>query len=107
MYNTDAISEYQEPMVKFDLALFLQERAGSLSWALQYRQDLFKASTIASMVARFEVLLSCTNEPDLLSITPLAPHTQREQEQQESKQRLPMPDGGWFDLPEVDFNQGS
>jgi len=102
----------EEATAKFDLALFMQERAGKLSGALNYRLDLFKASTIATLVAHFEALLqSSVNEPDMpidfLSITPLAPRTQRDQEQQESKQRLPIPDDGWFDLPGIDFTQNS
>ena len=98
----------EETAVKFDLALFMQEHAGKLSGALKYRLDLFKPDTIATLVARFEALLqSSVNEPDvpidLFSQAPLASPTGHSPEQGKSKQGLPIPDDGWFDLPGRDF----
>ncbi|MBD5633972.1 MAG: amino acid adenylation domain-containing protein, partial [Candidatus Eremiobacteraeota bacterium] len=42
---------------KFDLALFVHERAGGLVASLQYRTQLFDAATIDRMLANFETLL--------------------------------------------------
>jgi amino acid adenylation domain-containing protein len=93
----------KETLVKFDLALFMEEQAGKLSGALKYRLDLFNASTIATMAARFATLLqSCVKEPDLpidlLSLASDAERAQREPERVESTQGLLLPDDGWFDL---------
>ncbi|MBD5635632.1 MAG: AMP-binding protein, partial [Candidatus Eremiobacteraeota bacterium] len=42
---------------KFDLALFVQERAGGLVASLQYRTQIFESATIDRMLANFETLL--------------------------------------------------
>jgi hypothetical protein len=44
-------------MAKFDLAVFMFEGPEGLRGAVNYSTDLFKASTIATMMSRFEVLL--------------------------------------------------
>lgn len=50
---------------KFDLAVFLQEQEGLLHGKVNYSADLFEASTIATLVTRFEVLLhSIVEQPD-------------------------------------------
>lgn len=102
----------EETMVKFDLALFMQERAGRLSGALNYRLDLFKASTIATMTTRFETLLqSIVKQPDtpidLLEMTSDAEHAQQEWKEQELWHELRIGDDGWFDLSEIDFAEHS
>ena len=91
----------EETICKFDLALFMQERAGSLSGILQYRLDLFKAETIASLVVRFLALLQhSVKQPDipiyLLSLTQDGESVQ--QERREIKQKLHLTNDGWFDL---------
>jgi amino acid adenylation domain-containing protein len=42
---------------KFDMALFMGESAGQIHGGLNYSVDLFEASTIKNLLARFEVLL--------------------------------------------------
>jgi non-ribosomal peptide synthetase component F len=42
---------------KFELALFMQEWSGGLRGVVKYSSDLFEASSIATMMGRFEVLL--------------------------------------------------
>jgi len=91
----------EETTVKFDLALFMQERAGMLRGRLHYRLDLFKASTIATLVARLLTLLqSSIKKPDLpidlLSMTSDVESAQAEQ--QDMKQAWHIHDDGWFDL---------
>jgi len=99
-------------MVKFDLALFMQERAGRLSGALNYRLDVFKASTIATMTARFETLLqSIVKQPDtpidLLEMTSDIDRAQQDREEQELRHELRIGNDGWFDLSEMDFAKRS
>ena len=90
--------------VKFDLALFMREHAGQLYGRLNYRLDLFEASTIATMMARFETLLhSIVRDPDAL-IDSLGFLTEEErlqskQEEDAFKQQLRMRRGSRFDLP--------
>jgi amino acid adenylation domain-containing protein len=43
---------------KFDLTLFLEESAGGLRGGFEYRTDLFDATTVARLAARFRVLLA-------------------------------------------------
>ena len=102
----------EERMVKFDLALFMQERAGRLSGALNYRLDVFKASTIATMTARFETLLqSIVKQPDtpidLLEMTSDIDRAQQDREEQELRHELRIGNDGWFDLSEMDFAKRS
>jgi surfactin family lipopeptide synthetase A len=102
----------EETTVKFDLALFMWERGGKLFGNLNYRLDLFKASTIATMVARFEVLLqSIVKEPDmpidLLECVSDAECIQQEQEERALRSELLQRDDGWFDLSEKFFTKNS
>jgi acyl carrier protein len=102
----------EETMVKFDVALFMQERAGRLSGALNYRLDLFKASTIAKIAARFETLLqSIVKQPDipidLLEMASDTDRAQQDKEEQELRHELRIGNDGWFDLSEIDFAKHS
>jgi len=93
---------------KFDLALFIHERSEQLHGSLIYSQDLFEASTIATMVARFEVLLqSIVKHPDI-SVDRLEFIAEDEQVVQKNEEQallhaLHKQDGEWFDLSEIDF----
>ncbi len=94
-------SEDEETVAKFDLTLFMQERDGSLSGELHYRLDLFKASTIATLVAHLEALLqSSIRQPDvpidLLSMAQA--EAGAPVEQWDSKQELLESNDIWFDL---------
>ena len=96
-------NEDEETLVKFDLALFLWERAGQLFGAWNYRLDLFNASTIATLVTRFEALLQSTvkqpNTPiDLLEMRSDTERVQQEREAQEIRQKLRSSEKGFFDL---------
>lgn len=53
-FDIDSVSS-----AKFDLALFMQERHGSLHGGLTYNLDVFNPATIATMMKRFVVLLQC------------------------------------------------
>ena len=102
----------EETMVKFDLALFMQEQTGRLSGTLNYRLDLFKASTIATMTTRFETLLqSIVKQPDtpidLLEMTSDTDRAQQDREEQEQRHELRIGNDGWFDLSEMDFAKRS
>jgi amino acid adenylation domain-containing protein len=104
--------EDEETLVKFDVALFMWERGGKLFGTLNYRLDLFKASTIALMTDRFEVLLqSIVKEPDML-IHLLECISERERTQQEQKERelrpeLRLHDDGWLDLSDRSFTRST
>jgi amino acid adenylation domain-containing protein len=93
---------------KFDLALFIHERSEQLHGSLIYSQDLFEANTIATMIARFEVLLqSIVKHPDI-SVDRLEFIAENEQVVQKSEEQallhaLHKQDGEWFDLSEIDF----
>ena len=51
---------------KFDVALFLTERGQEISGSVNYREDLFDAHTIATLVQHFAVLLqSIVTSPDI------------------------------------------
>jgi len=58
---------------KFDLSLFMHERAEGLRAAFEYRTDLFDAATIERLLARFETLLTgIVSNPDApISALPL------------------------------------
>jgi amino acid adenylation domain-containing protein len=58
--------ELEAASSKFDLAVFLSERAEGLYGLVNYSTDLFEASTIVTMMARFEVLLrNIIQQPDV------------------------------------------
>ena len=68
--------------VKFDLAIFLSEKAGSLRGAIHYDTDLFEEETIAQLMRRYEVLLqSVVAQPDA-SIDALEIYPAEEKQQQ-------------------------
>jgi len=74
---------------KFDVALFMQEGPQGLRGTVNYSRDLFEASTIATMMSRFEVLLhSLEAHPDT-PIDALEIYTEAEkvQQAQEKKER--------------------
>ncbi|BCL83217.1 non-ribosomal peptide synthetase [Ktedonobacteria bacterium brp13] len=100
----------KEAVVKFDVALFMQEHAGKLFGTLNYRLDLFQARTIATMMARFVTLLqSITDQPDipidLLAMISQAEQEQQQQEEQKRRKSLRMHSGGWLDFPAIDIAQ--
>jgi acyl carrier protein len=105
--------EDEETMVKFDAALFMWERDGGLFGTLNYRLDLFKASTIALMTDRFEVLLqSIVKEPDmlihLLEWISDGERTQQEQNEREQRPELRLhDDDGWLDLSDRSFTRST
>ena len=99
----------RELAVKFDLAFFMQEETGRLHGSLNYRQDLFAASTIATMLDRFTALLqSIVQQPDTLvdqlNILSAAEHSQRAQKKQSLHSRLHSHKGKRFDLSDGDPN---
>src|SRR6266487_3129223 len=75
---------------KFDLALFMQEDPKGLRGRVNYSTDLFEASTIATMIGRFEVLLhNIVTHPDT-PIDALEIYTEAEKARQakEKKERI-------------------
>jgi non-ribosomal peptide synthetase component F len=97
-----------ETKVKFDLALFMWERDGRLSGALDYRLDLFKESSMTTMMARFVALLqNCVAQPELpidfLDMTSHVERLQQEREEQKLRQELRGQDAVWLDLSGLDF----
>jgi hypothetical protein len=97
-----------ETEVRFDLALFMWEHAGQLSGVLNYRLDLFKARTIATMTTRFIALLhSIVQQPDapidLLAMTQVEEGIQHKQHMQKRRQALHFRDDGLFALPDRDL----
>lgn len=61
----------------FDLSLFLEEKDGTLTGTLDYKTDLFDASTITQMIAHFQRLLEClvaNPEQDLASLPSFKKH---------------------------------
>ncbi len=102
----------QETMVKFDVALFMQERAGKLFGTLNYRLDLFQASTIVTMVARFVALLqSVTSQPDisidLLNMISEAEMEQDKHEVQKKQSSLRMSKDGWLDFSALNLSKSN
>jgi non-ribosomal peptide synthetase component F len=98
----------RETLVKFDLALFMWERDGKLAGVLNYRLDLFKASTIATMMARFITLLqSCVEQPDMpidfLNMIVKDKKEQNGQEKQKRRKVMSIHDDGLFALPGPGF----
>ena len=70
---------------KFDLAMFVMESEGGLVGSVNYRTDLFDASSIARLCERFVVLLqSIVAAPEAL-IKDLEIYTEEEKVQQVSK----------------------
>jgi amino acid adenylation domain-containing protein len=70
---------------KFDLALFLWEQAHGLSGMINYRTDVFDASTIETLVARFETLLrALVSQPDV-AVDTFALFTEEEIQQRAEK----------------------
>jgi amino acid adenylation domain-containing protein len=64
---------------KFDLSLFMHERADGLRAAFEYRTDLFDAETIERMLARLETLLGgiVANPHARVSTLPVLPARER------------------------------
>jgi non-ribosomal peptide synthetase component F len=101
--DTDMAALDQETVAKFDISLFMQEHAGKLFGRVEYRRDLFQASTIATMISRFITLLqSCVSQPDvsidLLDMVSEAERQQREQEEQKRRKTLNARNDVWLDL---------
>jgi hypothetical protein len=91
----------KETVAKFDLTVFMQERDEAISGELHYRLDLFKASTIATLVAHLETLLqSSIRQPDMpIDLLSMAQaEAGAPVEQWDSKQELPGNNDIWFDL---------
>jgi amino acid adenylation domain-containing protein len=97
-----------ETKVKFDLALFMWEKDGRLSGALNYRLDLFQEGSMETMMARFVTLLqSCVAQPDLpidfLDMTSDAERIEQEREERKIRQELRSHDAAWLDFSGLDF----
>jgi len=102
-FRFKADQEDEETQVKFDLAVFMWEHAGQLFGACNYRLDLFKASTIATMMVRFEALLqSIVKQPDtsidLLEMLSATERARQECEIQAIRQKLRNSKESLFDL---------
>jgi non-ribosomal peptide synthetase component F len=70
---------------KFDLAVFMWEEPQGLTGVVNYRADLFDASTIRSLVQHFNILLqSIVAMPDA-QVDALEMYTEEEKEQQTNK----------------------
>jgi amino acid adenylation domain-containing protein len=100
----------KETAVKFDVAMFMQEHAGKLLGTLHYRLDLFRASTIATMTARFATLLqSSVRQPDMpidvLDIISEEERQQNRREGQKQRKKLHIRNDAWIDLPAIDFTK--
>lgn len=88
---------------KFDLVLFVQERAGRIYGALDYSLDLFEPGTIMTMMARFTTLLQDIVKQPATSIDQLAFFTEtermhQEQEEQSLRKQLRARSGQRFNL---------
>src|SRR6185312_5240720 len=95
---------------KFDLAVFLFEGSEGLRGGVTYSTDLFEASTIATLLGRFEVLLhNLVTSPDtavnLVDFYTEAEKAQREKEKRERRKELHVSKGERMDLSELDFLQ--
>ncbi len=66
---------------KFDLTLFVTERAGALQAVVEYNTDLFEAETIRRMLGHYQTLLEgiVANPDQRLSDLPLLTETERQQ----------------------------
>ncbi|MBW4575237.1 MAG: amino acid adenylation domain-containing protein [Aphanothece sp. CMT-3BRIN-NPC111] len=72
--------------VKFDLMLSMWETEAGLHGCFEYNSDLFNVATIASMVGRFETLISkIVYQPDLKLNTLFESFAETEKEQQSLK----------------------
>jgi amino acid adenylation domain-containing protein len=95
---------------KFDLAVFLFEGTQGLRGGVTYSTDLFEASTIATMMSRFEVLLhNLVTSPDtpinLVDFYTEAEKIQQAKEKKEHRKQLQMSRGERIDLSELEFLQ--
>jgi aspartate racemase len=93
---------------KFDLAVFLFEGNQGLRGGVTYSTDLFEASTIASMMSRFEVLLhNLVISPDtpinLVDFYTEAEKVQQAKEKKEQRKQLQMSRGERIDLSELEI----
>ncbi|HVR99264.1 MAG TPA: amino acid adenylation domain-containing protein [Thermoanaerobaculia bacterium] len=66
---------------KFDLTLFLEEKAGGLTGALEYSRDLFEAPTIERLLGHFRTLLegAVAAPAERLSELPLLSRAERQE----------------------------
>jgi len=73
---------------KFDVALFMQEEPEGLRGTVNYSSDLFAASTIVTMMSRFEVLLhSIVADPDTpIDVLEIYTDTEKAQQMKEEKE---------------------
>ncbi|WP_201376287.1 non-ribosomal peptide synthase/polyketide synthase [Ktedonobacter robiniae] len=92
---------------KFDLALFMQEQDGQLYGTLNYSQDLFEASTIATMMQRWTVLLEqMVREGDLpierLTFFATSERQKQHEQVRQLRKQLRSHAGERFELPGLD-----
>jgi len=80
--------EIEARAAKFDLAVFMWEGPQGLAGVMNYRPDLFKSSTIRSIIEHFKVLLqSIVALPDA-QVDALEMYTEVEKEQRASKETM-------------------
>ncbi|HJT55677.1 MAG TPA: condensation domain-containing protein, partial [Ktedonobacteraceae bacterium] len=95
---------------KFDLAVFLFEGSEGLRGRVTYSTDLFEASTITTLLGRFEALLNnLVTSPDtavnLADFYTEAEKAEREKEKKARRKELHISKGERIDLSELDFLQ--
>ncbi len=81
-----SILDIETQTAKFDLSLFLEERAAGIAGFVSYRMDLFDRSRIASLCESFKILLqSIVTSPDV-STEALEMYGEEEKERQQSQE---------------------
>lgn len=80
-------------IANFDLSLSLQEKEGKLTGGIQYKIDLFEASSIAQMVEDFQTLLESlvANLEQRISDLPLLTEIKRRQELNRNRPTVSLP----------------
>ncbi len=79
------ILDIETQTAKFDLSLFVEERAAGIAGFVSYRVDLFARSRIVSLCESFKILLqSIVTSPDA-SVEELDIYSEEEKEQQRSQ----------------------
>ncbi|MDY7076205.1 MAG: amino acid adenylation domain-containing protein [Chloroflexota bacterium] len=73
--------EIENGTAKFDLTLFMEERADGLKGMLEYNTDLFDAATVERLAGHFQVLLEgiVANPDQSISALPLLTEAERHQ----------------------------
>lgn len=85
---TLSVSELPQTYAKFDMAMFVEERAQGLAGTITYRTALFEESTIQSFVGWFATLLTEIAERPQTSLDALQIYTHQEQEQFSMKEKI-------------------